>query len=225
MNRPDDPSGASQTFLFADLAGFTALTEAHGDERAATLATQFVVRMRELAPRYRGRVIKTIGDAALIRCESAGRAIELGLEIVESEAERTDFPALRVGMNSGSAVEREGEWFGSSVNVAARVAAIAAAGEVVLTEATYESAAELEGLGFERLGARALKNVGAPVVLLRAFREGDRRADVIVDPVCRMAMPDQEWVGSLCFGGRVFHFCSIECAAAFSANPSQYADA
>jgi adenylate cyclase len=224
VNPRDPPSGVPQTFLFADLAGFTALTEAHGDERAATLATEFLARMKDRAPHFGAEVIKTIGDAALIRCAGGSAAVELGLSILESEGERTGFPALRVGMNSGTAVERDGEWFGSVVNVAARVAAVAVAGEVVLTEATYEEAAELEDVEFERLGARALRNVSEPVVLLRASRKGAQSVDVIVDPVCRMTIADQEWVGSICFGGRVFHFCSIECVHAFAADPARYAD-
>lgn len=221
---PGDSSGVAQTFLFADLAGFTALTEAHGDELAATLASEFLERTRQRAPDFAGEVIKTIGDAALIRCARAAPAIELGLAIVESEGERTDFPALRVGMNSGTAVERDGEWFGSTVNVAARVAAVAVAGEVVLTEATRVQAGEPDDVEFERLGARELRNVSEPVVLLRASRRGASPADRFVDPVCRMAIAEGEWVGSLCFGGRVFHFCSMDCAHAFAADPARYAE-
>lgn len=219
-----ESSANPQTFLFADLAGFTALTEAHGDERAAALATEFLARMEERASDFGGAVIKTIGDAALVRCESASAAVELGLSIVESEGERHDFPEVRVGMNSGTAVESDGEWFGNTVNVAARVAAVAVAGEVVLTKATSEMAGELEDVDLERLGARALRNVSEPVVLLRASRKGAHGGDAIVDPVCRMTIADQEWIGSLCFGGRVFHFCSMECARRFSADSERYAD-
>lgn len=219
-----EPSADPQTFLFADLAGFTALTEAHGDERAADLATEFFARMKQRATQFGGEVIKTIGDAALIRCREAGAAVELGLSILESEGERTDFPGVRVGMNSGTAVESGGDWFGNAVNVAARVAAVAVAGEVVLTKATYELAGDLEGVEFERLGARALRNVSEPVVILRASRIGVQSGDVIVDPVCRMTIAEGESIGSLCFGGREFHFCSIECARRFSADPERFAD-
>lgn len=212
------------TFLFADLAGFTALTEAHGDERAAALATEFCVRMRSRAAEFGAEVVKTIGDAAMIRCETASAAVELGLSILESEGGRTDFPAVRVGMNSGPAVETNGDWFGASVNVAARVAALAAAGEVVLTQATFELAADdLDDVAFERLGYRTLRNVSEPVALLRASREGAHAVDVIVDPVCRMMIADQEWIGSLCFAGRNFYFCSMECARRFAADPAGYA--
>lgn len=215
----------SNTFLFADLAGFTALTEAHGDEHAASLATEFCTRMRARAADFEGELIKTIGDAVLVRYESASSAIEFGLDILESEGARADFPALRIGMNSGPAVESEGDWFGSTVNVAARVAAVAAGGEVVLTQATFDQAKELEDVEFERLGHRSLRNVSEPVALLRASRKGAQAPDVVVDPVCRMTIADGQWVGSLNFGDESYRFCSMECAQKFAADPETYAGA
>lgn len=219
-----ETSGDLLTFVFADLAGFTALTEAHGDERAAVLATEFNSRIRDRAPRFGGEVVKTIGDAAMIRCEDAGAAIELGLSIIEEEGDRLDFPAIRIGMHSGVATEREGDWFGNTVNVAARVAAVAAAGEVVLTRATFDLRGELEDIVFERLGLRNLKNVGDPIVLFRASRKGAHDAHVTIDPVCRMRIAEYEWVGSLAFEGRTFRFCSMKCAGLFAANPRRYSD-
>lgn len=218
-------SGQKSTFVFADLAGFTALTEAHGDEQAATMALDFCSRIRERAAAIDAEVVKTIGDAALIRCEDAAAAIRLGLAIVEEEGERLRFPAVRVGMNSGTAVKRDGDWFGGAVNVAARVAAAAAAGEVLLTQSTLDEAADLDGVVIERLGSRALKNVSEPVVLLRASLEGAHTGSITIDPVCRMRIADEEWIGSLTFEGRVYRFCSMECAHRFAADPKRYATA
>ncbi len=219
-----ETSGDLLTFVFADLAGFTALTEVHGDERAAVLATEFCARIRDRVPNFGGEVVKTIGDAALIRCEDPGAAVRLGLSVLEDEGERLEFPAVRIGMHSGVAIEREGDWFGSTVNVAARVVAVAAAGEVVLTQATFDLAAELEDVVFERLGSRTFKNVSDPVVLFRASRRGAHIGKVTVDPVCRMRIADQEWIGSLSFEGRIFRFCSTDCAGRFAADPKRYAD-
>ncbi|GIK83224.1 MAG: hypothetical protein BroJett024_43290 [Alphaproteobacteria bacterium] len=218
--------GASEslTFVFADLAGFTALTEAHGNERAAALATEFCASVGDRVGRIGGEVVKTIGDAALIRTEEAGAAVELGLSILEYEGQQLDFPAVRVGMNSGAAIEKGGDWFGDTVNVAARVVAAAAAGEVVLTRATFDLVSELEDVVFERLGAREFKNVSEPVVLFRASRKGACSGAATIDPVCRMRIADHEWVGSLSFEGRVFRFCSMECASRFAADPKRYAD-
>jgi len=215
-------SGNAQTFIFADLAGFTALTEAHGDARAAEVAGSFCQRVGELAGGMGAVLVKEIGDAALLRTHDAATAIELGLRILESEDERSDSPAVRIGMHTGSAVERGGDWFGAAVNVAARVAAIAAAGEVVLTDATADAAGLIEDVELERLGGRQLKNVLEPVELLRASRMGAHEGATRIDPVCRMSLADGAWIGSLCFAGRRYYFCSMDCARKFTAEPERY---
>ena len=106
------------TFLFADLAGFTALTEAHGDEEAADLAAKFFAGVRELLPEYGAEEVKTIGDAVMVRCDRADEAVGLGIRIVEEIGEKSGFPIDRVGMNTGHATKRSGDWFGAAVNIA-----------------------------------------------------------------------------------------------------------
>jgi class 3 adenylate cyclase len=212
----------AHTFLFADLAGFTALTEAHGDEEAADLAADFFACVRELLPEY-GEEVKTIGDAVMVRCEQVDAAVELGLRIVEEIGERSRFPIVRVGMHTGAATERGGDWFGATVNVAARVSGIAAGGEVLVTDATRVAAGELEGVDFRHHGLSSFKNVGEPVEVYRAARRGEEAEGLPVDPVCRMAIDPGKAVGSLNFGGREYFFCSLECTNSFSSSPEKYA--
>jgi class 3 adenylate cyclase len=124
---------AVQTFLFADLSGFTALTEAHGDEQAADLVGGFCVAVRRLLTAHHAFEVKTIGEALMLRTGDAA-AIRLGLCIVHDVGAQHGFPLVRVGMHTGPAVEREGDWFGATVNLAARVSAAASGGEALLTE-------------------------------------------------------------------------------------------
>lgn len=210
------------TFVFADLAGFTALTEAHGDEEAAELAGQFCTRMRTVAPRFGGEVIKAIGDAVMIRCEMAGSAIDLALTIIDEEDARSQFPAVRIGMHTGPAVERDGDWYGATVNVAARVSAAAGGGEVVLTEATADQAGTIAEVELQRLGSTEFKNVSEAVSLYRAARSDERREDAVVDPVCRMTIADGHGAGTLSFEGKTFHFCSLACARQFTGDPERF---
>src|SRR6266511_4460424 len=149
----------TQTFLFADLAGFTALTEAHGDEEAAELAADFCDCLRELLPDHGADEVKTLGDAMMIRVEEPDQAIELGLRIVEELGTRPQFPVVRVGMHTGAAVKRGGDWFGSTVNLAARIAAAAGGNDVLLSEATRKAAGESLDLDLDRRGERRFKNV------------------------------------------------------------------
>jgi hypothetical protein len=82
----------AQTFLFADLSGFTALTEAHGDEQAADLVGGFCVAVRQLLAAHQAQEVKTIGDALMLRTGDAAAAIRLGLCIVQDVGASMDFP-------------------------------------------------------------------------------------------------------------------------------------
>jgi adenylate cyclase len=119
---------AVQTFLFADLSVFTALTEGHGDEQAADLVGGFCVAVRQLLVEHQAHEAKTIGDALMLRIADAAAAIRFGLCIVHDVGAQHGFPLVRVGMHTGSAAERAGDWFGSTVNLAARVSAAASGG-------------------------------------------------------------------------------------------------
>jgi adenylate cyclase len=151
------------TFLFTDLVGFTALTAERGDDGAADVAIEFYRRVRALLAQHRAEEIKAIGDALMIRCEEPSLAIELGLRIVAELDEDPDFPAVRVGVNTGTAVDREGDWYGAGVNVAARLCAAAGGGEVLVSENTHEAAGPLGRVALGERRLHWLKNVTEPV--------------------------------------------------------------
>jgi adenylate cyclase len=213
-----------QTFLFADLAGFTALTEAHGDEQAADLAADFSRQIRDFLPDYDAEEIKGIGDAVMLRARSAGQAVRLGLRVVHDVGRRHGFPAVRVGMHTGPAVERDGDWFGATVNVAARVAGVASGCEVLLTEATRTLAGEIESVQLRERGEERFKNVAETVRLYAAYPDTERaESGWPIDPVCHMAVDPQRSSGALIHGGIEHHFCSLECAGRFASDPGRFA--
>src|SRR5512132_1515886 len=217
------PDAFEQTFLFADLSGFTALTEAHGDERAADLVIEFCAAVRRLLPEHRAHEVKAIGDALMIRAADAAAAIRLGLNIVHGVGEQHGFPAIRVGMHTGQAIERGGDWFGATVNLAARVSAAASGGETLLTVATRDAAGEVEGVQMRERGRRAFRNVGDPVQIYAAVLQGTLTSSGLpVDPVCRMAVDPSHGAGSLTHEGIEYCFCSLGCAGAFAQDPARY---
>jgi len=210
------------TFLFADLAGFTALTEAHGDEQAAEHAGEFFSRVRGLLADHDAEEVKTIGDAVMVRVTDAERAICLGLEIIDEVRTLAGFPAVHVGMHTGPAVERDGDWFGAAVNLAARVSGAAGGSEVLLSEATREAAGTLTAIELNRRGPQWLKNVADPIVVYRALRSGDRGEAALIDPVCRMSVDPGNAAGTLTHNGVEYHFCSLECAGSFASDPERH---
>ena len=152
------------TFLFADLVGFTALSIERGDEHAAEVATRFQRTVRELAGRHGATVVKSLGDGAMVRAGDACDAVHLGLELANG---LDGLPPVRVGVNTGPAVERDGDFFGSTVNLAARLSQAARGGEVLLTDAT-RTAARRRRPRFEQRGARTFRNTRDPVVVYAA---------------------------------------------------------
>jgi adenylate cyclase len=211
------------TFMFADIAGFTALTEAHGDEEAADLVSRFCDAVEQELAAAQGRRVKTIGDAVMLAVPDPGSAVQLGLRITTELIIGHGAPAVRVGLHHGSAVHRFGDYFGAAVNLAARVSAEAAGNEVLLTAATAALAPTLTGVVYEPRGRRELRNVRDAVELCAAIRsESTTDAGLPCDPVCRMAVDPTRAAGRLVYGGATYFFCTLACAGRFAQAPERY---
>ncbi len=155
--------------LFADLCGFTEYTYAQGDEMAATLALAFHARARGLAMRERCSVVKSLGDAVMVHSTQCVRALRLAQGLL-AWSDDDGHPAVRIGLDAGPAIEHGGDWYGCTVNTAARIAEAAMPGEIVLTErvlAVLPGTARVQTVG---LGVRSLK--GLPEMSLHAACSG-----------------------------------------------------
>jgi adenylate cyclase len=211
------------TFGFADIAGFTALTEAHGDEAAFALVADFIKAVKTELPAIGGEHVKTIGDALMLRIPDPGDAIVLGLRIANELMLDHGAPAVRVGLHHGPAVENEGDYFGASVNLAARVSSLASGGEVLVTGSTAALVPELDGVFYESRGRQALKNVSEPVEVFAAVPMGSSTEGPLpVDPVCRMVVDPDRAAGRLSHDGEAYFFCSLACAGTFAQQPERY---
>ena len=148
-------------FMFADLAGFTALTEAHGDLAASRLAEQFEALVRERLPAG-ARLVKMIGDAAMVVADDELTVLLMARGLVETVEALPGRPALRIGIASGEAIERDGDYWGNVVNVAARLAARAEPCEILVTDLVRtraDASAENGDLFFEALGRQQLRGL------------------------------------------------------------------
>lgn len=216
---------ADQTFLFADLSGFTALTEVHGDEHAADAASEFCTSVRGLLEDYDAREVKTIGDALLLRATDAEQAIHVAARIVGDFGVRHQSLGVRIGMHTGPAIQRGDDWFGAAVNVASRIADVARSGEILLSVTTRDAVEQAVLPGqLQPRGRRAFKNVREAVELFALVPEGaDGRRQLPVDPVCRMAIDPMLARDHTVYRGAEYHFCSSSCANAFREAPGRYA--
>ena len=209
------------TFVFADLAGYTALTEAHGDEHAADAAAEFCDAVRMLLPEHDAEEVKAIGDAILLRARDAARAAGLAERIVSSYGARHRGLGVCVGIHTGTAVRRGNDWFGSAVNVASRVAEAARAGEVLCTEATR--AAIGPAVPVRERGRRKFKNLPKSVALYELVPRRRSRTELRIDPVCLMTIDPGRAAARRVRGDVEYLFCSDRCALAFDADPAEYA--
>lgn len=211
------------TFLIADLAGFTALTEAHGDDAAADVAEAFIDGMRGLLRGHEAVEVKSMGDAVLAHVTDADRALCLAECVVGDLGARHGALGVRVGLHSGPAVSRSGDWFGATVNVTARVVAEAAVDEALTTSATLLAARDGGSAHRTRaLGPRSLRNVSRTVELHVLEPTTRPPATLTVDPVCRMAVDPEGDGPSLDHGETRVSFCSATCLAIFARDPGLY---
>jgi class 3 adenylate cyclase len=153
---------------FLDLTGYTALAEEQGDQAAAEVAAELASVVREAAHAHGGRPVKWLGDGVMFHFTDPARAIRSGLDLVE-QTERTIAVPARMGINAGTVIAQEGDYFGKTVNVAARIADYAQPHEVLVSEEAKRSAG-IEDVAFELVGDVALKGVSRAVRLHRATR-------------------------------------------------------
>ena len=153
---------------FVDLTGYTQLTEERGDEVAARVAGRLAWLVNDVARSRGGRPVRWLGDGGLFHFREPWMAVIAGLDMVE-RAPEAGLPDAHVGIHTGPVVFQDGDVYGATVNVAARIASHAQAGQVVVSEETAHRS-DRHALRFEPLGAVDLKGVAKPLPLYQAFR-------------------------------------------------------
>ena len=153
------------TMAFMDLSGYTALTEERGDETAAELATSLAQLVQRTATHHDGEAMKFLGDGVMFRFREPSAGVRGALEVIGA-TEPLGLPPAHVGMHIGAVIERDGDVFGRTVNLASRLSGKAGPGEVLVSREVVDAC---EGtIGFTPLGAVELKGVADPVPLFRA---------------------------------------------------------
>jgi adenylate cyclase len=163
------PGARDVTVGFADLVGFTRLGEELGADDLERVAGRLVVLTGE-ALRPGVRLVKTMGDAAMLVAPDPRPLLETAFDLVDAaDAEGESFPQVRFGAALGPALSRAGDWYGRPVNLASRVTAIARPGSVLVTREVRDAAAG-DGVRWSSAGARPIRGVDGAVRLFRARR-------------------------------------------------------
>jgi adenylate cyclase len=153
---------------FLDLAGYTRLTEERGDRAAAALATSLADLVEQVSLPHGGQPVKWLGDGVMFHFRLPGQGVEAALEMVE-RTPQAGLPPAHVGLHAGPVVFQDGDYFGRTVNLAARIAAHAGPGQVLVSDQVVAECVA-GAIGFHPIGPVQLRGVGGPVPLHRAVR-------------------------------------------------------
>ena len=124
--------------------------------------------VRPLALDHDGKLVKQIGDAFMLVFDEAERAVVCGLELQGAATAQRDFPAVRIGAHTGEVLYREGDYVGTNVNIAARVAAMAQRDQFTISASTRAAAGAMPDVRYVELGPQHLKGIPEEVELFDA---------------------------------------------------------
>jgi adenylate cyclase len=151
---------------FLDISGYTRLTQERGDDAAADLASTLARLVQRSSVQHGGRPIKWLGDGVMFYFADPSRGVRAALEMVDVLA-GAGLPPAHVGLDAGPVIFQEGDYFGQTVNLSARIADYARQGEVLVSQAVADASQEKE-IAFGDIGPVELKGISGTVHLLRA---------------------------------------------------------
>ena len=212
----EDPVAETATVAFVDLAGFSAITDLYGDSAAISVI--------EIFEGIVGRTLgdgaspaKWIGDEAMLSFSDPRLAIRVLGSLLSACREDRRLPLTRTALHHGPVIRRANDLFGSTVNIAARLAALAAPGQILATRCVAD-AAHAEGILVKDLGNVALRSL-AEQVSLHEIQLAPTPDRVWIDPVCKMHGPYFAFEGPPPEGP---WFCSQRCEKAYGRSPQTY---
>jgi len=152
--------GYVQSVGFADLVGFTALSQQLTDHELAEIVDRFEATAYDLVGSLGGRVVKMIGDEVMFAVDDVSTSLQLALALAEAYHDDESLSDVRVGLARGPVLEREGDLYGPVVNRASRIVSIAYAGSVVVDGAVHDALEDDDRFRWKSLRTRQLKDIG-----------------------------------------------------------------
>jgi adenylate cyclase len=172
-----EPQDRPPAICFLDVTGYTRITQERGDRAAAELAEGLARLVQRTSAEHAGRPVKWLGDGVMFYFRDPGNGVLAALEMVDGVI-AAGLPPAHVGLHAGPVVVQEGDYYGQTVNIAARIADYARPGEVLVSDAVVRASADAAaapGVSFTDIGDVELKGVSG-VVRLAAVRRTDTRS-------------------------------------------------
>src|SRR5262249_37943231 len=206
-------------FVIADLAGYTALTEAHGGAEAARTVGRYTeLASHALTPGV--QLVERVGDQVLFVGGDPRSAVTTALRLKDAVDREPLFLGVRIGMTMGAAVEQDGRYFGPALNLAARVEAHARGGQILCTGHVAAALRGIPDMCCTAVGPVRFKNVSERVEIFEIVSEEQMSA--MLDPVSHMPVYAETAAARLPFNGKTYYLCSFQCAEAFTKHPPVY---
>ncbi len=159
---------------FLDITGYTRLTQEQGDDAAAEIAATVARLVQRSSVQHGGKLVKWLGDGVMFHFVDPGPGVIAALEMLDGLS-TAGLPPAHVGLHAGPVLFQEGDYFGQTVNIAARIAEYARPGEVLVSQEVADS--HQPGIEFDDIGPVELKGVSGTVHLLRAQALARRASD------------------------------------------------
>jgi class 3 adenylate cyclase len=208
-------------FLIADLSGYSALTEAHGDMSAAKIVNRYVDLVRSVLQPGTHLAERT-GDEVLIMGTEAMGVLRTAIGLRGAVEKEPYFPVVHAGMHAGKVLEQDGHYYGTTLNLTSRIATRAWGGQILCTEQVALLAGGVRDVEFRALGSMYFKNITEPAAIYEVITEHQKAEVKRLDPVCRMQVGIETAPARLPFREETYYFCSFECARVFAEHPDRY---
>ena len=208
-------------FVIADLSGYSALTEVHGGKSAAEVAERYIEIVHEvLKPEV--SLVERVGDEVLLVSSNATAAVETAIQLHMAIDLEPLFPTTHIGIHAGEAYVQKKRYYGTALNLTARIAAHARGGQILCSERLVDLAGNLPDVEYRALGPVQFKNIAQPVAVFQILNKSHVCDSSWIDPVCRMQVMPDSMSSRLNVAGKIYHFCSLECARIFIGQPERY---
>jgi class 3 adenylate cyclase len=205
------------SFLIADLAGYTSLTETHGDLLAVKIVYRYIEIIKScLNPE--SKLVERIGDEVLIMSVNPRDLLQTAVNLLNAIENEADFPSIHIGLHFGKILIREGKYFGTTLNLTSRISSHSKGGQILCSREIVELLEDQNDIDFIELGYIRFKNISHPV---EVFEVKVKSSDlhIAIDPVCKMQVDKTHTISKVSFNNSFFYFCSQECLRLFINKP------
>ena len=208
------------SFLIADLAGYTSLTETHGNVSAVNLVTRYIEIVQK-SLKDDSVLQERVGDEVLIISNRVSCLLDTAKNLVHNIEQEHQFLSVHIGIHTGNVIKQDGNYFGSALNLCSRISSYSRGGQILCSEDVVKDTDNMELYQFIKVGDIRFKNVSEPVTIYELVLDSSN-SSIVVDPVCKMQINKLNSSAKITYNNKIYHFCSSKCLEIFIKNPDYY---